>query len=260
MRRLAIALCLLAAIPVLAGVGRWYQQIAAMQRQPSAAASGPTEPGTLKLWWHAKEGDTGAFLQDDSGNGNYGTQATAGAQCIVENGYYIFNGAQWAATTSSSIGNGATQLLCSAWVYPTQWVDYAGIISASEPCVQYHSDLEGLVFRTNENIGVYHDDTYVDSVYPIPTGTWTHVVVFFDVGYAVRANRKAGIWTNGVFTQWTTGIGQTTNMVVDDPWYIAFDKTYAERKAKSRIDDVRIYVNPANGPLAATNIWLEGRQ
>jgi hypothetical protein len=195
--------------------------------------------------------DTGAYIADASGNGNYLTQGTASAQCTIANGYAAFDGGDYADTTNSALFNGATQVLICAWVYPTNWVDYAGIM------VSRGSTLNGLAVEDSVSKKVVGYAAIGVGYGPIPMSNWTHVAFWASLTTPQSAC-KVGTWTNNVWKGWYAS-SWPASLSVNDVWRLGWDDGTAGRKFKGYIDDVRMHLLPSSTNIIQ-QIYNEGRR
>jgi hypothetical protein len=222
--------------------------------KPRAAASAPVDPApteaaNLKLWLRMAATDSGAYIADASGNGNYVTQGTAGAQCSVTGGIATLDGGDNADTTNSALFNGATNWIISAWIWPTQHVNYAGVFCAQTP------PLSGLVLYGSGAWACYVSDQRPNNG-AYTAGTWTHIVSFFRQTGAGATSLTMQNWANGVMVALTQN-NNTTTPNIGDVWRLGYDD--GQTRFRGYIDDVRVYINPS-GTNIIPQIYAEGRR
>jgi hypothetical protein len=217
-----------------------------------ASDPAPTAAEQLILWYRFGALDTGGYIADASGNGNFATNSVEGERFTVVDGYALLNGSTHASNTTATLGNGLVGITISAWAYVTNWTDYDGVF------VKFDGAACGLVQRTAADKffrGWATSAGFADTPSGLSTGVWYNLAF----SWTNNANSDvATMYLNGVQVGQQVGLhGPATT--VSDAWRVGWYDSGAAYKFQGRIDDCRIY----NTTLASNLVWSitqEGRR
>lgn len=243
-----LSILLLCASVASAGWLQWYSAAGAARR--GGATFDHTDGGSLKLWWRMDATDTGAYIVDASGSGNYATQDDIPRRATITNGYASLDGGDFASIVSSTLFDGATNMLISAWVNPSAKVNDAGIMRSGG------AHFSGFAAGTKTNVWLYINQLwYLESAAnSTPTGSWTHVAGHWTTdGYC-------SLWINGARVAYRTDISSGIALIINDSWRLGLDDSFSDRMWNGLLDDVRIYVSNPSGTNFVTKIYAAGRQ
>ena len=231
MIRLAVILTLLTAITA----GAWTQEMLMGAAYARRGAETPSEaPATqaayLKCWLRFNSG-SGDYQPDYSGQNNYATQAVSSARGSISNSAIYLDGSDDIYTANTSLINGATQFVATAWINHSAHGNYASIWAACNSAGTESTGIQADLVASKKVYGAFDAAGYALSANSYSNDIWC-----FTAAYGIRG-LKAGVCVSNTLTEVTISLG---SCVVTTNWNAGKFYNNSQR-VTGFIDDCRVY-------------------
>jgi hypothetical protein len=205
-------------------------------------------------WWKMDENvsGNGQTIYDSSGNTNNGITNwganASGMDCTVagkRNSACDFDGTDDYISVPDSGSWDITTMTVSAWIKPSDVVDYRTIIS------KFTSTQKDLYFFVRSGLGCLaltgvQNNDLCPSTLTIPVDQWTHIAFSYDGSYLK-------FFKNGIINATYSLTGTPTLSTNSNPLYIGYNTAWTDEVFEGLIDEVKVF----NYPLTPEQIKLD---